>query len=811
MDLAADLRGGLLPGSDGFIDTPNQRLSIQHILPIRTPADLEKVPIEETPAGSKLRLGDVTTVVTDHPALRGDAVVNGASGAGFLLVVEKSPGADTAAVDRGVRAAMAELAPGLSGVTVDTEAFRPASYLDDALTDLGWAALAAVVLLVLWFGVAWRSWRVAVIALFALAVPMVAAAWIQELRGSSFTALSAAGLLAGLAVVVDDAVSALAAVRNRADLPDALLAVRRPLGWALAVVLLAAVPLLLVGGDNGTLTRAAVFSYLLAVVAGSCTALTVTPALCWLLLRGEQPAHQPPPLARVAERAVTAAGGVLVRSTAGVVACCAVLALAALAIVPQFGPGGLLPDTQDRNLVVQWTAAPGTSLTAMRATAERAAAQLRTVPGVHDVNSTIGQALMGDQIVDVNSGQTWITIGSGADYGAARRGITRVLSGFPGLQHQLMTYAQLSLRQKQSDSRAVTVRLYGTDWGQLQAGAQQLRTTMDRVPGVHGASFALPVQAPTITIDTDVTKAAAVGLKPGDVRRTTAVLIAGIPVGSYYQQQQIFDVAVWSVPTARSNLDEIRNLMLDTPSGGHVALKDIATVSVTPAPVEIDHDDVSRYVDVTASVSGTDLDTALDRVRGAVSGVALPLGSHVRVLSGLETEQSDALKLVLASLACLVGIGLLLQAALRRAGRRSWTLAGVLLLSLPLSLSGGAVTALIAGRHLGAGTLIGFLPVFALAVRGGMLVLRTDNGDDAVSAARDAAFPVLATTVGVLLAVLPFAVRGSVAGTELLYPEALVTAGGAVTTAVVTLGLLPALVRRRRAAEPRTEAQEVVR
>src|SRR6185437_587042 len=129
------------PGADGFIDNPNQRLTIQHLLPIHTPADLASVPIEDT-KGQPVLLRDVSTVVADHPPLRGDAVLK--DGPGFLLVVEKLPGADSAKVANGVKAAMAELAPGLSGVTVDTGVFEPAAYLHGALVHLGWTSLAAL-------------------------------------------------------------------------------------------------------------------------------------------------------------------------------------------------------------------------------------------------------------------------------------------------------------------------------------------------------------------------------------------------------------------------------------------------------------------------------------------------------------------------------------------------------------------------------------------------------------------------------------------------------------------------------------------
>ncbi|RAG82774.1 AcrB/AcrD/AcrF family protein [Streptacidiphilus pinicola] len=820
------------PGADGFIDTPNQRLSVQHLLPISTPQDLARVPVEVDTGASKLKLGDVAQVVEDHPALRGDAVLTSQAGdgTGFLMVVQKFPGADSLAVDRGVRQAMAELAPGLSGVKVDMNVYRPANYLDAALANLGWASLAGLVLLVVWLGVAWRSWRVALVGLVAVALPMITAAWVLELRGATFDWFTLAGLAVALAVVVDDAVSAVAAVQRGLDRPpggsgdgtgdaagdgsgregraaaltEALLGVRRPLGWALAVLLLAGVPLLLVPGSNGALTRPMLFSYALTMVAATAVALTVTPALALLLLRRSPEGRTVPPVARGIEAGYDRLAAVFARRRAPALVLAGVLTLAALAIVPQFGDGGLIPTPQDRNLVVQWSAAPGTSLPAMRQTTEAAGSDLRAVPGVTNVASDIGQSLLGDQIVNVDSAQTWLTVSGGADLARTKTAIDKVLARYPALHSRLLTYAQSALAQApRSDtdpggSAPLTVRLYGTDWATLTARADQLRSLVDGIGGVSGATVHQPTQEPSILIDTDVDKAAQYGLKPGDVRRATAVLISGIPVGSYYQQQQIFDVAVWSVPAVRDNLGDIQNLLLDTPNGGQVPLKDVATVSIAPAPTEVDHEQASRYLDITAQLHGIDANTAVSRVQAAVRGVALPLGYHAEVSSGLAQQQDASLQIILVAIGCALGTLLLFQAALK-----SWSRAGLLLLTLPLSLAGGALTAFAAGRELSAGTLIGFLGVLALAVRGGLRVLRRTRelelgGTTAAAgaAAREASFPLVASAVGLILLVVPFTVRGDVAGLELVRPLSFVLIGGAVTATAVTLFLLPAFAGR---------------
>jgi Cu/Ag efflux pump CusA len=383
--------------------------------------------------------------------------------------------------------------------------------------------------------------------------------------------------------------------------------------------------------------------------------------------------------------------------------------------------------------------------------------------------------------------------------------------------HTLLTYTEASLADNRTrNGPPVRVRLYGTDPADLAATAEKLRQAVSGVRGAVGTAVQAPVMEPSIQIATNVDAAAANGLKPGDVRRATAVLIAGIPVGSYYQQQQIFDVTVWSVPTARDSLTDVQNLLLDTPTGGQVPLRSVADVAIRPAATEIDHDQASRYVDITADVHGPGLGTEVPRVRAALQALELPLGYHTEVTSALEQRQNDDLRLLVSALACLLGVVLLCQAALR-----SWRSAALLVLTLPLALSGGAITAFLAGPDLTAGALLGFLAVLGVAVRTGLRLLHriralepaepdTPLQELVARAAQEAVRPVLATTVGAALVLLPFAVRGDVAGLEYLRPLALVALGGLATTAFTVLVLLPALYLRLPRPFPRRRADEAV-
>ena len=798
------------PGADGLIDLPNQRLTVQHILPIRTPADLAQVPVEDT-GGKLVHLGDVATVVESHPALRGDAVLK--NGVGLIMVVQKLPGADTLSVTRGIDAAMADLKHGLVGVSVDTSVFRPANYLRTAMRNVGLAALIGFLLAAAWLGVAARSWRVAFIGAITIALPLVVTVLVLHALGATFNLMTLVGLMIALGVVFDDAVFGFGTLKRHLERAqeseddqegvavwEAYVEMRKPLGWAVAILLLASLPLFLVSGLAGSLLKPVVIAYSLVVLASTAAALVVTPVLANLLL-GHRPADTRVRTEAIWARNVGRAWLGLVRKPVWAYVAVAILVVFGLASLSQTRAGAFVPPLQDRNLLVQWEAAPGTSLVEMDRITSNAGQSLRLTGGVRNVASHVGQALLGDQIVSANSAETWITLDPTADYASTVEAIRGVIDRYQGVRHTLLTYPQASLDQAPTNSgKAVTVRLYGTDSQALATHAQEIRQTLSYVQGITVDSVVQTMTTePSVRIQTDIPAAARYGLKPGDIRRQTAVLIAGIPVGSYYHDQQIFDVTVWSQPAIRQNVADVANLLIDAPNGDRVPLKEIAQVSMLPAPAEINHDRVSRFVDVTANVTSGDLGKTVGQVSARMRSLQLPLGYHTEVFSDLQDQQSANLNLLLVAFGVLIGAFLLLQASFQ-----SWGRAFLLLLTLPLAAVGVLLAALAAGAPITLSVMIGLVLVLGLALRNGIVLIRrfrrmerdaedASAADIVFSATTETSGPVVITAVAIALAFLPFVARGNIAGMEILFPLGAVVIGGLVTSTLLTLVIVPAL------------------
>ena len=826
------------PGADGLVDMPNQRLTVQHILPIRTANDLALVPIEDMEGGRVVRLGEVATIVQSHPALRGDAVVGDSPG--LIMVIEKLPGANTLAVSKGIESVMADLGKGMPDVAIDTTVFRPATYLETALKNIGFAALIGFLLLAAWIGVATRSWRVAVIGVIAIVVPVLGTLVALYALGATFNTMTLAGIAIALGVVIDDAIVGAETVRSfvaehagtdgapadPALVWEAYAEVRKPLVWALLILLLAASPLLLLTAVTGAFVQPIVVAYSLAIIASAATALVVTPVLASALLRVGKPGstrERPGPgwSAKALDRIWPALAG---QSVWAVVAIVALLAAGGAGILLAHpGGGALVPALTDRNLLVQWTATPGTSLTEMDRFTASAGNTLRSTYGVKDVASHVGQALFGDQAVNVNSAETWIRLDPNADYASSVSAIRGALGGFQGVRHTLTTYPQASLEAAPAgNGKAVSVRVYGTDPQALATSANSIRDALGSIAGLTlDAAIATTTSEPAVEIRTDVPSAASYGLKPGDVRRQTAVMIAGIAVGSYYHDQQIFDVTVWSEPTIRQNVTDIGNLPIATPSGGLVALNKIASVAIKPAPTEIDHDRASRYVDITGRVTGANLTDTVRKASDLVRTVQLPLGYHAEVTSDLADRRTADNDVWLAALGALIGVFLLLQAAVG-----SWSRATLVFVTLPLAAAGVLLAAAIFGAPLSLGVLIGLVLVLGVAVRNGVVLVSgiqraevvaaaaATGGDSSVGDAvlvgtQEAIGSILVSAVGIALLALPFAVRGNAAGMEVMGPLATVVIGGLISSTLVAVAIVPPLYLRFIFRAPSTQEQPV--
>jgi Cu/Ag efflux pump CusA len=799
------------PGTGGFLESANQRIGIQHVLPIRTPEDLGKVSIEGA-QNKALKLSDVTTLSEDHQPLIGEAVTG--KSPGLLLVIEKFPDTSVGEVTKSVEDVLDGLRPGLAGITVDSTVFRPASFVESAVGKLGVALLVSLLVVTAAVGLIFRSWRYALLAFVAVSVAAMAAALVLQFQGAVLNTMAFAGLVLALVVVIGDVITDLYSFRQeRTDDPaareglllHALQRSRVPVLFAGLAALLAVAPSLFVPGAQGAFLKPLVLSYLLATAVAMLVALTVTPALASLLLRGHRRQRRTPAFVRKFKLGYRRSTKSFTGTVATVFAlAAAVMAIAAIAVVP-----GLTRDlpvvasVPDRTILVQWDAAAGTGTDVMNRVMTRATDELRSIRGVSAVGGHVGRAITSDTSSDVNSSEIWVTMDDNANYTRVRSEVREIVEGYPGLTPTVTTYPEQQLAAATvSDEQQFTVRVYGVDLAILREKAEEVREILSRTNGVVDPRVDVTVDQPVAEIEVDLAAAQKAGIKPGDVRRAAATVLQGIEVGYLFEQQKVFQVIVKGTPATRNSINSVTDMVVDKPDGGHVRLGDVAKVTLRPNQTVIQHDDTSRRLDVVASIQGRDLGAVKAEVQTAIRSLQFPLEYHAEIPPQYGEQQAAGALIWWLAAAAAAGVLVLLLTVLG-----SWRLAGLSFVLLPVALAGGVVAAEMAGGIGSVYVLVALAAVLAIAIRDVVLLMGTyqslQSKDPAASsaahmehAASERLVPTILSAVITGLALVPLVLLGGAVGSGMLLPLALIVWGGLITSALLTLYVLPVLFLR---------------
>ena len=824
MDVTADaLDVGLLffsegasIGTGGFIESPNQRLGVRSVLTIRSPEDLAQVPINDRkkPDGTPLVLGDVADVIWDTWPLVGDAVING--GEGLMMIVEKLPWANTLDVTRGVEEAIAEMQPGLKGVDIDTTIFRPATFVEQSIENLTESLLVGGVLVVIVLLFFLYEWRVALISATIIPLSLMASLLVLNLRGVTINVMTLAGLAIAIGAVVDDAIVDVENIVRRlrrlrkegstqstaSIILEASLEVRGAIVYASLIEISALLPVFFLQGLSGAFFQPLATAYVVAGLVSPLIALTVTPAMVLILLSNAPVEHRESPiipwLHRVYDRVLgqTLLKPVLAYATIGVIV------LAGVGVTPGLGQE-LLPSFKERDFLMHWITKPGTSHTEMWRITAQACNELMTIPGVRNCGSHIGQAVMADEPYGIYFTENWISVDPSVDYDKTLAAVQETVDGYPGLIRDVQTYLKERIREVLTGSSdTVVVRLYGPELEVLRSKSDDILAALEGIEGIVDLKKEAHVDIPQVDVEVDLAKAEQYGLKPGDVRRAAAFLLQGEEVGDLFVGGKTYDVNVWSTPESRDSLQDIENLLIDTPSGERVRLADVASVKIVPAPNVIEREGQSRKIDVSANVSGRDLGSVAKDVEAAVRQVELPLGYHAELFGEYAEREAASQQLLLAGSVAVIAIFFLLVTSFG-----NLRLATLTFFTLPWALVGGVLAAFFSSGVLSLGSLVGLLTILGIATRNGIMMishfqhLEEVEGEPfgpalVLRGARERIAPIMMTALTTGLALVPLVIAGAIPGHEIEHPMAIVILGGLVTSTVLNLLVVPTLYLR---------------
>jgi len=799
---------GAMIGTGGSIDTPNQRLGIRHILPIVDPASLGEVSLTGR-GGKSLRLKDVAQLVEGHQPLVGDAVING--GPGLLLIVEKFPWANTLQVTKGVDDALEALKPGLPDLNVDATIFRPATFVELSLEHLSRSLILGCLLVMVILALFLYQWRVAVITCVAIPLSLMAGLMVLYVRGTTINTMILAGFVIALGSLVDDAIVDIENVVRRLRqhrkeggkkstarvILEASLEVRHAIVHATLIEVLALLPVFFLGGLSGAFFKPLAISYSLSLLASMVVALTVTPALALLLLSGRSTERESP-FVKWLQNAYTGMLRRIVPRPAFAYATVVVILIAGIWAWPRLGQS-LLPDFKERDFLMHWVTEPGTSVTEEVRVSAAAYNELRQIPGVRNFGSHIGQALIMDEVYGVYFGENWISVDPKVDYDKTLAAIQSAVDGYPGLIRDVQTYLKERIREVLTGSpTAITIRIFGDDLPKLREKADEVKHSLEEVPGLVDLKVESLKAIPQIDVKVNLEAAERYGVKPGDVRRTAAAMVSGTEVGDIFRDGKAYDVNVWSTPENRGSVKAIKDLMIDTRSG-QVRLADLAEVKVVSTPNAVERWQMKRKIDVRANVRGRDLGSVVKDVSRKVAGVTFPSGYHPELLGEYAEREAASKRMRYLIIASMIGILLILQAAFM-----NWRLAIVGYIALPAALVGGVLAAFLGDGIISLGSIVGFLTVLGIVARNGIMLmchyqhLERVEGEPfgpelVIRGARERISPILMTASATAMALVPLLVAGTIPGHEIEHPMAVVIMGGLITSTLLNLFVVPSL------------------
>jgi len=808
--------GGAKTRIDGMIDTPNQRLVIHHQSPVFSPEHLATMPValtKQRPSGTPL-LGDVANVTWDTWPIVGDAVINDERG--LMMIVEKLPWANTLDVTRGIEEALAEMKPGLPDIEIDSTIFRPATFIEQAINNLTTALIIGAILVVFVLGSFLYEWRVALISVTAIPLSLLAAWLVLWYQGATINTMVLAGFIVAVGDIVDDAIIDVENILRRLRLHreagsekstariilEASLEVRTAILHSTVIIVLAVSPVFFMGGLSGAFFKPLALSYLTAMVASTVVALTVTPALCLILLDRANLERRQSPLVPWLKRHYVAMLSRVVAAPRSTYVTTLVIVIAGIGIYPFLGQS-LLPEFKERDFLMHWVPAEGTSHPETFRITQQASRELRAIPGVRNFGAHIGRAVGGDEPYGINFTENWVSVDPSVDYDKTRGAIEEAVAGYPGLRRDVQTYLRERIKEVLTgSSNSIVVRVFGPELSVLREMAEVVHENLKDVSGLIDLHVGQQVEIPQIQVQVKLEDAARYGLKPGDIRRVATRIMTGQEVTDIHLDGKVYDVFVWSSPSIRNDIDSIKEFLIDTPYGGRVRMGDVADIALVPTPNKVKRENNSRAIDIEGNVRGRDLGAVAEEVEEIIEGLQFPVGYHPEVLGEYYERELAQENMSYIAIAAAMAIFAILYVSFR-----NWRMAALIYIALPAALVGGLLAAYIGGGVISLGSLVGIITILGLSSRNSIMLishyrhLQLMEGvpfglDLILRGASERLSPILMTTLSTAFALLPLVVAGSIPGHEIEHPMAVVILGGLLTSTLLSLFVVPVLYLR---------------
>jgi CzcA family heavy metal efflux pump len=839
-DVAEAARNAHSTASAGYLpNVERQEWPVRQSARVRSVRDIEST-LVTFHDGLPVTIGQVADVALGAAPKRGTAANQG--NPAVVLTLQKSPGTNTLALTRQVDEMLDQLAASVpAGVEVNRQVFRQSEFIQRSVSNvvavLRDATIIVAVILILFL----LNVRTTIITLTALPLSLAAALLAMRWMGLSLNVMTLGGLAVAIGVLVDDAIidveNVYRRLRQNSALPveqrrgvrevvfDASNEIRPSMVFATVIIVIVFVPLLFLEGLEGRFFQPLGVTYIISILASLVVALTVTPALCGMLLKGRMggEAHADGFLVRWLKRRYEPALRASLRHRGLVVGLALLCTVGTLLLGRTFGTS-FLPEFNEGSLTLFLMSPPGTSLEESNRVAGGIERRLVDVEGVRTVTRRTGRAERDEHAEPVSSSEIDIALMPGAEKDAVRERIAAIAGTVPGVTVQIGQPIEHRLSHILSGTpAAIAINVYGEDLGTLRSLARQIEAELRAIPGARDVTANREVMITSLPIDYRAQDLAAAGLTPADAASQVEAALAGVHVAEVNQGVRRFDLVVRLAEGERERVDQVAGLLLRGRGGAMVRLSEVADIGPQRTSNLIARENAQRKAVISCNVAaGANLGDLVAQVRERVEPIVQRAGYTVQFGGQFEAQQSASRTLLIAGGGVALVMLLLLQLS-----TGSVRAAVLVMVNLPLAVIGGLLaiyftetpgglaevwhnTLALVGLGsrpymapvISIASLVGFITLFGIAVRNGILLVnhyqhvmqhegRTLE-EAVVHGSMERLVPILMTALCAALGLLPLALAAGRPGSELLAPLAIVVLGGLLTSTFLNLVVVPA-------------------
>ncbi len=732
-----------------------------------------------------------------------------------LMTVTKQPDASTALLTEKLDKAVEDLKSQIpSDVNVSTDIFRQQKFIDSSIDNIKKSLYegALFVIIVLFFFL--MNVRTTLISLVTIPLSLLVSVLTLKFMGLTINTMSIGGMAIAIGSLVDDAIvdveNVFKHLRQNRKLPEserlpvlevvfnASREVRLPILNSTFIIVVSFVPLFFLTGMEGRMLRPLGIAFITALFASTLVALTLTPVLCSFLLGSEKSdkAGKEPALVRWLQKIYNVALEWVLSHKKLTLGSVAALFAVALALFCSFG-SSFLPAFNEGSFTINVSTLPGVSLEESDNVGRRAEMLLLSVPEIKTVARKTGRAELDEHALGANVSEIEAPFElSDRPKKAVVEEIRHKLGTLPGVNVEIGQPISHRIDAMLSGTRAnIAIKLFGTDLNKMFEIGNQIKTEISAIPGVVDLNVEQQVERPQLQIVPKREMLAKYGVTPSEFTDMVEVYLAGRTVSRVYEGNRVFDLTVKADDDSRNTIEAIRDMPVDV-VGGKVPFSQIAEIRSAAGPNTINRENVARKIVISANVSDGDLQGAVNRIRKTINdNVPLPEGYHVEYGGQFESAQSATRTLLVTSLMAILVIFLLLYGQFKNVRQAS-----AVLLNLPLALIGGVFAIFFADGIISIPAIIGFISLFGIATRNGMLLIDRYNElrqgglslhDAVMRGSLDRLNPILMTALTSALALIPLALGGDFPGNEIQSPMAKVLLGGLLTSTMLNGFIVP--------------------